>query len=315
MRALVWDGTAAKVVERDPPPLAAGWATIAVSLAGVCNTDLEITRGYMDFRGVLGHELVGVVSDGPAEWRGRRVVSEINFACGHCESCNRDLGRHCPTRTVMGIVAADGAFAELLTVPVRTLHAVPDRVPDEQAVFAEPLAAAFEVLDQVQIEPGARALVLGDGKLGLLVAQVLQQAGARVLCVGRHRDKLAVLAARGIETCVVDEFRDERAPLVVEATGTAGGLAAAIRCTSPRGTLVLKSTVAGAVSVDLAPLVVNEISVIGSRCGRFAPALQALEAGRIDVASLITERVPFARAADALEIAARSGVLKVLIEM
>lgn len=313
MRALVWDGTTARVVERDPPPPAAGWATIAVSLAGVCNTDLEITRGYMDFCGVLGHELVGVVADGPDEWRGRRVVSEINFACGRCAACEREMGRHCPTRTVMGILKADGAFAERVAVPVRTLHAVPDRVSDEQAVFAEPLAAAFEILDQVRIEPGMRGVVLGDGKLGLLVAQVLEQAGVRVLCVGRHRTKLAVLEARGIETRVLEDFRPELVPLVVEATGTADGLAAAIRCTAPRGTLVLKSTVAGAVSLDLAPLVINEISVIGSRCGRFAPALQALDEGRVDVASLVAERFSLERAVDALEAAKRGGVLKVLI--
>ncbi len=200
MRALVWDGTAARVIDRDPPSTTAGMAVVEVRCAGICNTDLEIIKGYMGFHGTLGHEFVGDVVEGPAAWLGRRVVGEINFACGRCELCARGLGRHCPTRTVMGIVGADGALAERVAVPVANLHAVAAGVDDEEAVFAEPLAAAFAILEQVRVSPGTSALVFGDGKLGLLIAQVLHQAGARVLAVGKHEEKLALLRAQGIAT-------------------------------------------------------------------------------------------------------------------
>ena len=314
MRALLWDGSALRVGERPKPNADAATALIRVSLAGVCNTDLEIVRGYMGFRGVLGHEFVGSVADGPVSWRGRRVVGEINFGCGVCATCQAGLGRHCPARRVMGILGADGAFAELVAVPVPNLHVVPDGVPDDVAVFAEPLAAAFEILEQVHVRPRTRAVVLGDGKLGLLCAQVLHQAGARVLAVGRHAEKLAILARRGIDTVTSDRWDGERADLVVEATGTVEGFARAVQATRPRGTLVLKSTVAASAPVDLAPLVIDEITVVGSRCGSFAPALRALESGSIDVRSLISGRRPLERAAEAFGDAARPGALKVLID-
>ncbi|MGK3961241.1 alcohol dehydrogenase catalytic domain-containing protein [Sorangium sp. So ce118] len=329
MRALVWDGTAARVVDRAPPSTTAGMAVVEVRCAGICNTDLEIVRGYMGFRGTLGHEFVGEVVDGPAAWRGRRVVGEINFACGHCSTCARGLGRHCPTRTVMGIVGADGALAERVAVPVANLHAVDDRVDDEEAVFTEPLAAAFAILEQVRVAPGTSALVLGDGKLGLLIAQVLQQAGARVLAVGKHEEKLALLRARGVATELIRTaaagqgdgggapaaaaWDGEPAELVVEATGTAEGFARAVRATRPRGTLVLKSTVAGLSSVHLAELVVHEITVVGSRCGLFEPALRALEDRSVDVRSLVSARLPLERAEEALRAAAAPGALKVLV--
>ncbi|KYF75058.1 hypothetical protein BE11_24060 [Sorangium cellulosum] len=329
MRALVWDGTAARVVDREPPSTTAGMAVVEVRCAGICNTDLEIVRGYMGFRGTLGHEFVGDVVDGPAAWRGRRVVGEINFACGRCDTCARGLGRHCPARTVMGIVGADGALAERVAVPVANLHAVDDRVDDEEAVFTEPLAAAFAILEQVRVAPGTSALVFGDGKLGLLIAQVLQQAGARVLAVGKHEEKLALLRARGVATEVLrpevtgpadagaashrGAWAGEPAELVVEATGTAEGFARAVRATRPRGTLVLKSTVAGLSSVHLAELVVHEITVVGSRCGLFEPALRALEDRSIDVRSLVSARLPLERAAEALQAAAAPGALKVLV--
>ncbi|WP_437730310.1 MDR/zinc-dependent alcohol dehydrogenase-like family protein [Sorangium sp. So ce1335] len=327
MRALVWDGTVARVVDREPPSTTAGMAVVEVRCAGICNTDLEIVRGYMGFRGTLGHEFVGDVVDGPAAWRGRRVVGEINFACGRCSTCARGLGRHCPARTVMGIVGADGALAERVAVPVANLHAVDERVDDEEAVFTEPLAAAFAILEQVRVAPGTSALVFGDGKLGLLIAQVLQQAGARVLAVGKHEEKLALLRARGVATELLrpeltgeagaaprqGAWAGEQAELVVEATGTAEGFARAVRATRPRGTLVLKSTVAGLSSVHLAELVVHEITVVGSRCGLFEPALRALEARSIDVRSLVSTRLPLERAAEALEAAAAPGALKVLV--
>lgn len=314
MRALHFDGSEVRLVERPEPEALPEHALVRVSLAGVCNTDLEIAKGYMGFRGILGHEFVGEVASGPGEWLGRRVVGEINFACRRCPTCARGLERHCPSRTVMGIVGADGAFAELVRVPVRNLHVVPGSLPDEAAVFCEPLAAAFEILEQVRVEVGQRAVVLGDGKLGLLAAQVLALAGARVLAVGRHPEKLALLRRRGIEAVLAPDWRAEPAPLVVEATGSERGFELAVAATLPRGTLVLKSTIVSRPAVDLAPLVVHEIHVVGSRCGPFPPALRALESGSIDVAPLISDRVPLAAGADALRRAAEPGALKVLVD-
>jgi threonine dehydrogenase-like Zn-dependent dehydrogenase len=316
VRALTWDGSKLALGERAAPEPGAGEARVRVRLAGVCNTDLEIVRGYMGFRGVLGHEFVGEVEDGPDAWRGARVVGEINFACHACATCRRGLPRHCPERRVMGILGADGAFAERVVLPAVNLHRVPDGVPDEAAVFCEPLAAAFEILEQIVVAPGARCVVLGDGKLGLLVAQVLARSGARVRAVGRHPGKLALLAACDVETRLVSDWDPaaEGADLVVEATGSAAGFALARAATRPRGTLVLKSTLAEQVRVDLAPLVIDEIQVVGSRCGPFEPALRALAAGEIAVAPLVSERLPLGRGAQALERAAAPGALKVLLD-
>jgi len=317
MRALVWDGTQARVSDHPKPNLEAGWAIVRVALAGVCNTDLEIARGYMGFRGVLGHEFVGRVSQGPDEWSERRVVGEINFACGTCQSCRAGLGRHCPSRRVMGILNADGAFAEYLAVPIANLHAVPDEVPDEAAVFCEPLAAAGEILEQVAVTSDQQCTVLGDGKLGLLIAQVLQAAGLRVLAVGKHDEKLSILRARGIDTATLDAWlpgHAKSADLVVEATGRAEGFRLALAATRPRGTLVLKSTVAEMPSVDLAPIVIDEINIVGSRCGPFAPALAWLAQTKVDVLSLVSHRFALERAADALAAAATPGAGKMLID-
>lgn len=314
MRALVLDETGPHVAERPDPVATAGVAIVQVRFAGICNTDLELVKGYMGFHGILGHELVGTVVEGPEEWRGERVVAEINFACGNCPMCARGLGRHCPQRQVLGIVNADGACAERVAIPVANLHRVPDAIADEDAVFSEPLAAAFEILEQVHVDATMDCVVLGDGKLGLLVAQALYQAGARVLAVGKHPAKLAILKRRGIAVSTVDDWRRSQADLVVEATGTAAGFHAAMAATRPRGTLVLKSTVAEGVQLNLAPLVINEITVIGSRCGSFPPALRALRSGSVDVSSLISHRVPLHDALRGLELAAAPGVLKVLIE-
>lgn len=313
MRALHFDGTTAAVKDRPEPEERPGWAVVDVRVAGVCNTDLELCKGYMGFSGILGHELVGVVRGGPEAWKGKRVVSEINFACGACEACSRGLGRHCPTRTVMGILGADGAMAERIAVPVANLHEVGEGVSDEAAVFAEPLAAAFEILEQVHVTAATRCTVLGDGKLGVLVAQVLHQAGARVLAVGKHEDKLAILSRRGVRTALLADWDRAQADLVVEATGTAAGLELAISATRPRGTLVLKSTVAERSSLHLAPIVIHEISVVGSRCGSFPPALRALEARSVDTASLVSATYPLSRADEALRRAAEPGARKVLV--
>ncbi|MCP5067005.1 MAG: alcohol dehydrogenase catalytic domain-containing protein [bacterium] len=291
-------------------------ALVQVHLAGICSTDLEIIRGYMSFQGILGHEFVGEVLEGPAEWCGQRVVGEINFACESCDLCRAGLGRHCVARRVMGILEADGAFAHRVAVPVSNLHRVPTTLPDEAAVFTEPLAAAFEILEQLEVTAEMRCIVLGDGKLGLLVAQVLAGTGARVIAVGRHPEKLTCLEAFDVETCQVGAFdsASANADLVVEATGTSRGLEQAIAATRPRGTLVLKSTVAEPSQIDLAPLVINEIRVVGSRCGPFEPALDALTRGLVDVAPLITETFPLIRATQALSRAGEPGVLKVLID-
>src|SRR5262249_17889332 len=314
MRALFFDGARAPLGERPGPAGGPDTALVRVALAGICRTDLELCRGYLGFRGVLGHEFVGTVVGGPREWRGERVVGEINFACATCPTCAAGLGRHCPNRRVMGISGADGACAECVALPVVNLHRVPDGVPDERAVFSEPLAAAFELLEQVEVAPGTRCLVLGDGKLGLLAAQVLAGAGAERPTRGRHPAKLAILARRGIATAGVDAFRGPPAPIVVEATGSHAGFRRAVELTAPRGTLVLKSTLATAEPLDLAPLVIHEIRVVGSRCGPFPPALRALEQGTVEVDALVAERVPLSRAAEALELAAAPGGLKVLID-
>ena len=314
MRALHWDGSTLRVVDHRPPVPGAKMVVVRVHLAGICNTDLEITNGYMAFRGVLGHEFVGTVEEGPVGFRGKRVVGEINFACGSCPVCLGGWRRHCPTRRVMGILGADGAFAENVAVPTRNLHLVPDSIADEAAVFAEPLAAAFEILEQVHVQPGTDCVVLGDGTLGLLVSQVLFQAGARVLTVGKHDDKLAILRARGIDAVRVTDWDGAPADLVVEATGTAAGVATAVAATRPRGTVVLKSTVAGASQLHLAPLVVNEIRVVGSRCGDFVPALRALETGSVTVRPLISACLPLRDGVEALQRAAQPGVLKVLLD-
>ncbi len=315
MRALRFDGKQAALADCPRPAAAGDRAIVRVHLAGVCNTDLEIVRGYMGFRGVLGHEFVGTVVEGPEPWPGERVVGEINFACGTCPACAAGLGRHCPTRSVMGIEGADGAFAEYVAVPVANLHRVPERVPDEAAVFAEPLAAAFEILEQVEVAEGQQCVVLGDGKLGLLVAQVLATTGARVTQVGRHADKLALAHARGIETREAQGWSPDGvgADVVVDATGSAAGFDQAMRATRPRGTLVLKSTVADHPKVDLAPLVIHEISVVGSRCGPFPPALDALAERTVEVAPMVQEQFALDRADEALRRAAEPGTLKVLV--
>ena len=315
MRALHWDGRHLRLEQRyAAPSVGDGFALVRVRLAGICSTDLQIFKGYMDFAGVPGHEFVGEVAEGPAELTGKRVVGEINFACRTCDICRSGLPRHCPTRQVMGILNADGSFAEYMAVPVANLHIVPDTVADEEAVFTEPLAAAFEILEQVSVPSEAEIVVFGDGKLGLLCAQVLHQTGARVTLVGKHPDKLGFLSGVGIRTCLLADWKPSGADIVVEATGSEGGLALAMQTVRPRGTLVLKSTLATPHRLSLAPVVINEVSVVGSRCGVFAPALQALTDRRVRVSPLIDTIYPLDEGLAAVHHAAQPGVLKVLLK-
>lgn len=331
MRALYWDGQALRLNPSHPNPTLApkiedrgspmtaqtgaiATAVVKVQLAGVCSTDLQILQGYMSFTGVPGHEFVGTVSEGPERLVGKRVVGEINFGCGHCDNCRRDLRRHCPNRRVMGILNADGAFAECLAVPVANLHRVPDNISDEEAVFTEPLAAAFEILTQIQLDPGDEVLVLGDGKLGNLCAQVVRLTGAKITALGKHPDKLALIKKVGVRTILLEDWQHRLFDVVVEATGAAAGLELALGVVRPRGTLILKSTIASAHNVSLAPVVINEINVIGSRCGPFADALAALAAERVSVTPLIDKVYSLADGVEALRHAGRTGTKKVLLK-
>ncbi|MGH9944281.1 MAG: MDR/zinc-dependent alcohol dehydrogenase-like family protein [Pyrinomonadaceae bacterium] len=319
MKALRFEHQQLTVAEVDAPRAGAE-ALVRVTLSGVCNTDLEIARGYAGFQGTLGHEFVGVVEAAPeasSSWVGQRVVGEINAGCGRCALCVAGDPRHCPRRTVLGIVGRDGAHAEFLRLPVANLLTVPDDIPDERAVFAEPLAAACGVTERIQIEKGTSVAVVGDGKLGLLCAQAVRaQTGADVTLVGKHPSKLAVATRRGVETVLLDQLHDAPArqfDVVVEASGAAPGFALALDLLCPRGTLVLKSTFHGRTALDAARVVVNEISVIGSRCGRFRPALELLRRDAVDVESLISEEFPLAEGVRAMERAGEGGVLKVLL--
>jgi threonine dehydrogenase-like Zn-dependent dehydrogenase len=301
------------------PPEPHGEAIVRVVLSGICNTDLEIARGYAGFRGTIGHEFVGIVEDaggGPLA-RGERVVGEINAGCGHCARCASGDPRHCAARTVLGIVGRDGAHADLVRLPARNLVRVPDAVADRAAVFVEPLAAACGVIERAPLagDPAARVAVIGDGKLGLLCARVIAAHGGRPLLIGKHPAKLALAARRGVETIALTGAlgRGRRFDVVVEASGDASGFARALDLLCPQGTLVLKSTFHGATPVDAARVVVEEITVVGSRCGRFAPALDLLARGAVEVADLISEVLPLDRGAAALDRAAAPGVLKVLL--
>jgi alcohol dehydrogenase len=291
-----------------------GFALIRLLYGGICNTDIELQRGYYGFHGTPGHEFVGeVVESDDRRWVGQRVVGEINLACGKCEWCARGLGRHCPKRTVLGIVKQPGAFREFLTLPEKNLRRVPREIPSQEAVFVEPLAAACEMLDQVRIPHGAPVAVLGDGKLGLLASQVLQAHGAQVHQYGRHKEKLRIAEWSGVSTEIAKKLPVARYEFVVEATGSAEGLKQAVQMTQPRGTVVMKSTVHGLVSIDSAPVIVNEITLIGSRCGRFEPALRLLAQRKVRVDAMISEVLPLKSAAKAFRDAAKTGVLKVLL--
>jgi 2-desacetyl-2-hydroxyethyl bacteriochlorophyllide A dehydrogenase len=315
MKAIYFDGQLGLREVADPVP-APGEALIRVRLAGICGTDLEILQGYSGFLGIPGHEFVGEVVDcADKRWIGRRVVGEINVACATCPWCRRGLGRHCETRTVMGIVGRPGAFAEFVALPVANLHEVPPQVPDEEAVFVEPLAAAAEVLEQMAIASRTRAAVLGSGRLGLLVAQVLRHAGAEVTVIGRSEWKLKLAQSWGLDTaCLgVEGVEDRSFALVVEVTGSPQGLEEALRLVEPRGTVVMKSTFHQPAHFDTANLVVNEITLLGSRCGNFATALDLLKTDAIHVEEMISRVFPLADGLDAFAYLETESPLKVLL--
>jgi len=337
MKALRYENQKLSVIDIAKPE-AFGEALVRVTLSGICNTDLEITRGYAGFQGTIGHEFVGVIESLPEPGAvarpsgrasiasepsltrglltpGQRVVGEINAGCGICDLCLAGDPRHCEKRTVLGIVGRDGAHAEFLQLPVVNLLPVPDEVPDERAVFVEPLSAACGILERTQVGKGTNVAVIGDGKLGLLCAQVLAATGAAVTLVGKHSHKLQIASRRGIETITSGQarLRTRACDVVVEASGAATGFELALDLLHPRGTLVLKSTFHGATDLNAARIVVDEINVIGSRCGRFAPALELLKTNAIDVESLISEERPLADGLRAIGRASEPGVMKVLL--
>ena len=290
-------------------------ALIKIHKAGICSTDLELVKGYYPYTGVIGHEFVGeVIEAEDVSWIGQRVVGDINVVCGQCEQCLNGRPTHCEHRTVLGIVNRDGTFAEYTTLPIANLHRVPDSVPDEMAVFTEPLAAALEIQDQIQIKPTDRVLLVGAGRLGQLIAQTLALTGCDLRVVARHPHQQILLKARGIRTITEEEIQPWRWDIVVEATGSPDGFSLARRAIRPRGTMVLKSTYKGDMSVNFSSVVVDEINLVGSRCGPFEPALRLMEARQVDPTVLIAAEFNLGEALKAFERAAETGVLKVLVE-
>ena len=325
MRALVLNENGKAALEErhaDPDP-GEGEVLIRPTRMGVCSTDLELCKGYMGFHGVLGHEFVGVVEavgkGVDKSWVGQRVVGEINCVCGDCDLCKAGMKEHCRHRTVLGIAGRDGCFAERFVLPAVNLHRVPSNVDDDQAVFVEPLAAAFQIVRQLTIEGRPYITVLGDGRLGLLCAQVLAPLNATVRCIGKHEAKLSLCEKWGVKHRLLADigfWQDQ--DIVIDCTGSPDGITTSLKMLRPRGTLVMKTTVApgkiDAKTFDLSPIVINEINVIGSRCGPFAEALQALSRQSVDVASLISRRMKLADGPAVLEQAGKPGMLKVLLE-
>ncbi len=319
MKAVIFDETLKYVEDYEKPTPKKGEALIKVTYGGVCNTDKEITKGYMGYKGILGHEFTGVVeeiNDEDKTFLGKRVVGEINLGCKNCEWCTKDLERHCPNRSTLGILAKNGCFAEYVTLPLSNLIEIPENVPDEQAVFVEPLAAGLEILEQMHIQPCQKVMVLGDGKLGLLTALALNACGLDVLIVGKHQNKLDIAKNQGVKTQLLSEF--EQAPkfdVVVEATGSITGFETSVSCVKPRGTLVLKSTIAASKELNLAPIVINEITILGSRCGRFEPAMRLIASGKIDFSQMISKIYPIEQAVEAFDANNAKDTIKILLKI
>jgi threonine dehydrogenase-like Zn-dependent dehydrogenase len=315
MRALYLDNKLSFRKNFSRPEPAHGESLIRVTMAGICGTDIELTRGYMAYRGIPGHEFVGRVEESAEpDLVGRRVVGEINAACGLCQWCRMGLGRHCPNRTVLGIVGRNGTFAEYITLPNQNLLTVPDSVPDNVAVMCEPLAAAYEIFEQVKIDPAERIAILGDGRLGAVAALALKAEGFEPIVGGRHQDKLNRLAALEIKVSL-EKYLTPGFDIVIEATGRPPGFNRAVELVRPRGRLILKSTAAVSAPLNLAPVVVNEITLIGSRCGRFSPALDSLAAGRTSPLSLVTAVYPLEDGAQAIDASASPANFKVLLQI
>jgi len=316
MLAMCFDGRAVMSPDYPKPRCATGDVLIEVSKAGICSTDLEVVKGYMDFRGVMGHEFVGKAVGGSRLWKNKRVVGEINCVCRKCDMCKSGLANHCRNRTVIGIDGRDGCFAEYVVIPARNCHEVPDSVSDSQAVFVEPLAAAFQLTRQVKFTKSDHVVVLGDGRLAQLVVRVLRLQLKRTIMVGRHEAKLDAAEKQGVQAVLESDFvPGKKADVVVDATGSASGFELAMRTVRPRGTIVLKSTFAASSGMNLAPLVVDEISVVGSRCGPFPDAIAALASGDVDVSALISAEFALKDGLAALAAARRPENIKVLLDV
>jgi threonine dehydrogenase-like Zn-dependent dehydrogenase len=311
-RAVAFEGDL-RVIGHTRPVPAADEALIRLRLGGICNTDLELIQGYKSFSGVLGHEFVGDVCEGPVDWIGRRVVGEINVSCGECDVCRRNMSTHCRERRILGMLNYDGAFADCFRLVVRNLHPVPETIPDEAAVFAEPLAAACQILETAHLGPSDRVILLGAGKLGMLSAQVLRLTGCDLAVVVRRARQADLLARWGIHAVERSALPDGQADVVVDCTGNASGFSDALTLVRPRGTVVLKSTYAGIPQADLTRVVVQEVRVIGSRCGPMGTALRLLEQRLVEVEPLIEARYTLDEAKYAFEHAARPGAMKVLL--
>ncbi|MFB5621881.1 MAG: alcohol dehydrogenase catalytic domain-containing protein [Candidatus Nitrosomaritimum yanchengensis] len=315
MKALRFDGKNLNYIKDYPKPQI-GEALVKVSMAGICGTDLEILQGYMSYEGVLGHEFVGVVVESKnKDLIGKRVVGEINVGCEKCDSCKKGMQRHCPNRSVLGILNRDGAFAEFLSLPEKNLHVIPDSITDKQAVFVEPIAAAFEIKEQVLLKPDWHVAIVGDGRLSQLIISVLKTSCSDITCFGRHQNKLDRLEKLGVKTKIgiepVEEFSYD---LVVEATGSNSGFLDSMKLVKPKGTVILKSTIASKENLDLTPAVVNEITLVGSRCGPFRPAINALASGMISVDGLIDSEYPLEKFNEAFDQAKNSKTLKVVLK-
>ncbi|HEX2973294.1 MAG TPA: alcohol dehydrogenase catalytic domain-containing protein [Tepidisphaeraceae bacterium] len=317
MRALVFNNGLSFDSRHAEPPVAEGDTLIRIRQAGICSTDLEITKGYMGFTGILGHEFIGEVVESPNKnLLKQRVVGEINIVCGRCDLCLAGLSSHCRKRSVLGIANHNGVFADYARLPATNLHVIPDSIDDDQATFVEPLAAAYQILKQIQLDGRRWVTILGDGRLGLLAAQVLQAVGCPVRVIGKHPEKLALCERWSIRSRpLADIIPRHDQDVVVECTGSAAGFELAMQMVRPRGTILLKSTCAAGRPLNLAPLVVDEITVIGSRCGPFKEAIRGLAQKQIDVVSLIHRRMKLEQGVEAMRLAGQPGVLKVLLTM
>ena len=315
VKATIFDGKHITLDKNYPDP-EFNETLVRVSLAGICGTDLEILDGYMQYNGILGHEFVGVIEkSNNSDLIGKRVVGEINAGCGKCDSCVNGMERHCPSRTVLGILKRNGAFAEFLSLPEKNLHVIPDSISDEQAVFVEPLAAAFEINEQVSLKPEWNVAVVGDGRLAQLIIQVIKLTCSNITCFGKHEKKLEGLVQSGIKIKVGIESTDEQLfDLVIEATGSNSGFSDTMKLVKPRGTVILKSTIASRENLDLTPTIINEITLIGSRCGLFKPAIEALASGKISVNSMIDSTFSLEKFEDAIIYAKKPDTLKVFLK-